>query len=215
MTCMCLMTQSCKNEDEDVDYNNLPFDALTMDRLLRHSDYSGYWIVDGVKADSCVMKYDGRSIIFSKMPVVTLFDKLQNYYTTYQGDSYPVIDNHTNAHFSQSPFVVNPIQTGYSENNIYFKNLSGIAESQEYNGSNKEYHFAYPDIGYQFTVENDGKTWQYLLIFDEDNYGVINAQQSSRVIILFLKGCYMISPEGKEESMTFDKMVELVFISND
>ena len=111
--------------------------------------------------------------------------------------------------------MVNPIQTGYSENSIYFKNLSGIAEDQGYYGSNKEYHIAYPDIGYQFTVENDGKIWQYLLVFDEDNYGVINARQSSRVIILFLKGCYMISPEGKEESMTFDKMVELVFISND
>ena len=102
---------------------------------------------------------------------------------------------------------------------VYFKNnidkASIDAEHAKFL-SNIGQVYLNPYMGYLFSVKvDDDKEWYYLLAFDQENYGVINIQQSSLVIKLFLKEVYIQTPEGKIDHMTFDKVVELAFISND
>ena len=232
MICMGLMTISCSNEEDD-DKIKAEIPSFTWSLVLRSGDYQGYWTVWNEKADSCVMTFDGNSLSFSKMPVEIILNiidiynsagslveiehqglgedsKLRNYADKYKGVDFQI---------EEEPFVVTPVLTGYTVKTVYFKNnidkTSIDAEHAKFL-SNIGQVYLNPYMGYLFSVKvDDDKEWYYLLAFDQENYGVINIQQSSLVIKLFLKEVYIQTPEGKIDHMTFDKVVELAFISND
>lgn len=227
MTSMCLITTSCSNQDE---YEEGKYDwdmnAMTMASILPRGDYQGYWTVWNEKADSCVMTFDGNSFSFSKMPVEIILNLINIYISAgslvgieHQGlGSYAEIPFNDDIQIEEEPFVVNPVLTGFSEKTVYFKNNIDKAFTVSQYGLlhfNTEQVNLSSNLGYIFGVKNDDKEWYYLLVFDQENYGVINIQQSSRVIKLYLKEVFIQTPAGKIDHMTFDKVVELVFISND
>lgn len=228
MTCMCLMTTSCSNQDE---YEEGKYDwdmnAMTMASILPRGDYQGYWTVWNEKADSCVMTFDGNSFSFSKMPVEIILNLIYIYISAgslvgieHHGlGSYAENPFNDDIQIEEEPFVVNPVLTGFSEKTVYFKNNIDKAYMDANNAkflSDTGQVNLNSNMGYVFSVKgDDDKEWNYLLVFDQENYGVINIQQSSRVIKLYLKEVFIQTPAGKTDHMTFDKVVELVFISND
>lgn len=228
MTCMCLMTTSCSNQDEyEEGKSDWGMNATTMASILPRGDYQGYWTVWNEKADSCVMTFDGNSFSFSKMPVEIILNLINIYISAgslvgieHQGlGSYAKIPFNDDIQIEEEPFVVNPVLTGFSEKTVYFKNNIDKAYMDANNAkflSDTGQVNLNSNMGYVFSVKgDDDKEWNYLLVFDQENYGVINIQQSSRVIKLYLKEVFIQTPAGKTDHMTFDKVVELVFISND
>ena len=225
MTCMCLITTSCSNEEDD-DIIKAEIPSFTWNLVLRHGDYQGYWTVWNEKADSCVMTFDGSSLSFSKMPVGIILDVIDIYNSA---GSLVEIDNQDLGHYAKNlsndsiqieeePFVVNPVLTGYSVKTLYFTNNIDKAsmDVQHKFLTNIGQAHLNPYMGYLFSViVDDDKEWNYLLVFDQENYGVINILQSSLVIKLYLKEVYIQTPEGKIDHMSFDRKVELAFISND
>ena len=227
MTCMCLITTSCSNQDE---YEEGKYDwdmnAMTMASILPRGDYQGYWTVWNEKADSCVMTFDGNSFSFSKMPVEIILNLINIYISAgslvgieHQGlGSYAEIPFNDDIQIEEEPFVVNPVLTGYSVKTLYFTNNIDKAsmDVQHKFLTNIGQAHLNPYMGYLFSViVDDDKEWNYLLVFDQENYGVINILQSSLVIKLYLKEVYIQTPEGKIDHMSFDRKVELAFISND
>ena len=237
MTCMCLITQSCSNQDEyDSSKNdwNPKTGIINMAQILPRGDYQGYWTIWDEKADSCVMSFDGESLGFSQMPIGLLLDLIDHHdrsggfvgatstYAPYEGSyaaiRYPFQLGDVLIQVEAPPFVLNPVLTGYSEKTVYFKNnidknyMTAHQNLVEYVGQ----VLFNPYMGYVFSVKVDDKEWNYLLVFDQENYGVINILQSSLVIKLYLKEVFIQTPAGKIEHMTFERgMVELAFISND
>jgi hypothetical protein len=222
---MCLITTSCSNEEDD-DIIKAEIPSFTWNLVLRHGDYQGYWTVWNEKADSCVMTFDGSSLSFSKMPVGIILDVIDIYNSA---GSLVEIDNQDLGHYAKNlsndsiqieeePFVVNPVLTGYSVKTLYFTNNIDKAsmDVQHKFLTNIGQAHLNPYMGYLFSViVDDDKEWNYLLVFDQENYGVINILQSSLVIKLYLKEVYIQTPEGKIDHMSFDRKVELAFISND
>ena len=238
MTCMCLITQSCSNQDEyDSSKNdwNPKTGIINMAQILPRGDYQGYWTIWDEKADSCVMSFDGESLGFSQMPIGLLLDLIDHHdrsggfvgatstYAPYEGSyaaiRYPFQLGDVLIQVEAPPFVLNPVLTGYSEKTVYFINnidknyMTAHQTLVQYVGQ----VLFNPYMGYVFSVKvDDDKEWNYLLAFDPENYGVINIQQSSRVIKLYLKEVFIQTPAGKIEHMTFERgMVELAFISHD
>lgn len=235
MTCMCLMATSCSNQDE---YEEGKYDwdmnAMTMASILPRGHYQGYWTIWDEKADSCEMAFDSESLGFSQMPIGLLLDLIDHHdrsggfvgatstYPPYEGSyaaiRYPFQLGDVLIQVKAPPFVLNPVLTGYSEKTVYFKNNIDkdymAAQQSKFLTNIGEAHLN-PYMGYVFSVKVDDKEWNYLLLFDQENYGVINIQQSSRVIKLYLKEVYIQTPAGKIDHMTFEWMVELAFISND
>ena len=239
MTCMCLITQSCSNQDEyDSSKNdwNPKTGIINMAQILPRGDYQGYWTVWDEKADSCIMTFDGNSLSFSKMPVDIILAILY-----YLDGSTPIsVESGKNnfhedggyAHWKSllesykidipidaKPFVAYPILMGYSEKTVYFMNDVSKAYMDAQNSAFRtdiKQSFLNSELGYTFSVKTDNSKDRYfLLAFDQENYGVINIQQSSRVIKLYLKEVFVLSPENNVDHMTFDSMIELTFISND
>jgi hypothetical protein len=172
------------------------------------------------------MTFDGNSFSFSKMPVEIILNLINIYISAgslvgieHHGlGSYAENPFNDDIQIEEEPFVVNPVLTGFSEKTVYFKNNIDKAFTVSQYGLlhfNTEQVNLSSNLGYMFGVKNDDKEWYYLLVFDSENYGVINIQQSSRVIKLYLKEVFIQTPAGKIDHMTFDKVVELVFISND
>ena len=237
MTCMCLITQSCSNQDEyDSSKNdwNPKTGIINMAQILPRGDYQGYWTIWDEKADSCVMSFDGESLGFSQMPIGLLLDLIDHHdrsggfvgatstYAPYEGSyaaiRYPFQLGDVLIQVEAPPFVLNPVLTGYSEKTVYFKNNidKNYMTAHQYLVQYVGQVLFNPYMGYVFSVKVDDKEWNYLLAFDPENYGVINIQQSSRVIKLYLKEVFIQTPAGKIEHMTFERgMVELAFISND
>lgn len=234
MTCMCLITTSCSNQDEyEEGKSDWGMNATTMASILPRGHYQGYWTIWDEKADSCEMAFDGESLGFSQMPIGLLLDLIDHHdrsggfvgatstYAPYEGSyaaiRYPFQLGDVLIQVEAPPFVLNPVLTGYSEKTVYFKNnidknyMTAHKNLVQYVGQ----VLFNPYMGYVFSVKVDDKEWNYLLAFDPENYGVINIQQSSRVIKLYLKEVFIQTPAGKIDHMTFEWMVELAFISND
>lgn len=234
MTCMCLITTSCSNQDEyEEGKSDWGMNATTMASILPRGHYQGYWTIWDEKADSCEMAFDGESLGFSQMPIGLLLDLIDHHdrsggfvgatstYAPYEGSyaaiRYPFQLGDVLIQVEAPPFVLNPVLTGYSEKTVYFKNnidknyMTAHQNLVQYVGQ----VLFNPYMGYVFSVKVDDKEWNYLLVFDQENYGVINIQQSSRVIKLYLKEVFIQTPAGKIDHMTFEWMVELAFISND
>lgn len=226
MTCMCLTTQSCSSgDDEDfANQNNYSYSDLG-----RIGTYQGYWMVHGLKADSCVMTYDGKVLSFSKMPIKTImffFDSYRrNGYFPLSGylDSAPYPDLEDKQYIKNwtegvqleaGPLVVLPVVVGYSVNNYYFN--SSVQQVNLIN-SEKGYEETYSNMFYNFSTKSGDKTTFFGFLFDTETYGVYNAEQKSRIIKINIKEIEIILPGPERETIkeTFNPMLDLTFISNE
>ncbi|MBO7577942.1 MAG: hypothetical protein J6T43_02985 [Prevotella sp.] len=237
MACMCLMATSCKSEDEDdINKNASDFKAF----LGTPGGYPGYWMVNGVKADSCVMVHDGKTIIFSTMPVVAIlkamnFGIAQN--LEQSGEASQESPSNGTSEDIKFKLVARPLAViakpiGYTDNYVYFENtnttkyLSAQSEmpafASKYNG------MSFYSFGINVSVNGGDfymdKTTYYYLMFSDENYGVYNAKQKSQVVKLFIKELQVWEPKHsdwgnqikyEEQSITLDPLLELTFISND
>lgn len=213
MTCMCLITQSCKNEEDDMMSN--PANNI----LGYPGAYPGYWTVDGVKADNGVMTYDGTVLTFSKMPIAALlkYCKDEEFEANAFADCpafnhFEEVLNSADTQLEASPLVVLPIPIGHSGDGLYFSNA--VQQKSLYN-SQDGYVENYSNMYYSFSIKNREKTWFLDLLFDYQTYGVYNIEQESRVIRFYVK-TVRVTPSGhnQEGIQTFDPMIELTFISN-
>ena len=217
MTCMCLMTTSCSNEEDDIMFD--PDKNAVNSFLENPGEYSGYWMVFNEKVDNCVLTCDGKNLTFSKIPVEILlnligaYDALmsQNLSTadigSYVGKKYIELGN---AQLEAYPFTIIPKQMGYTSNSFYF--------SANTNDSHVVYEGKIPGVyglTYPFTIKSEEVTIQYFLEFSDEIYGVINTDQQSRVIKFYIKECHILNHEGIYEHLPFNPMIELTFISND
>ncbi len=216
MTCMCLMVTSCIVEDEDdVSKNNVDVSAFTMSSLLRRGHYAGYWVVNGYPADSCEMAFDGTSIAFSNMPVTTILREARlGLVPFFKRQLGPSIINDKDIIVKASGFVIEPVLSGFSSSNAYFS--SSIKESGYATA-----HQSLPtsmnltDVSYWFSSTDGEDTWYYGIVFDEENYGVISKEQSSRVIKFTIKQIIEYDPPHYERRVWSSWSIPLIFISND
>ena len=239
MTCMCMITQSCTNEEDDIMINNPAYD-FTNAFLGRPGNYPGYWMVNGVKADSCVMAHDGTNVVFSKMPVVAILkamglDIAKNLEQSVgSSQESPGTGTSEDIQFKlvAKPLALIPKPIGYTDDYVYFENTNTtkyLAAQPEmpvfasnYNGMSY-----YPfDInvsvnGGDFLMD---QTTYYYLMFSDENYGVYNAKQQSQVVKLLIKELQVWEPKHSDfgnhiqyegYSITLDPMMELAFISTD
>ena len=217
MTCMCLITQSCKNEEDDMMSN--PAYNFAKSFLGKTGEYPGYWMVNGVKADNCVMAYDGTVLTFSKMPIAALLKYCKD--GEFEANAFadcPAFNhfeevlNSADTQLEASPLVVLPIPIGHSGDGLYFSNA--VQQKSLYN-SQDGYVENYSNMYYSFSIKNREKTWFLDLLFDYQTYGVYNIEQESRVIRFYVK-TVRVTPSGhnQEGIQTFDPMIELTFISN-
>ena len=211
MTCMCLMTQSCKNEDEDVDYNDSSI--FTMANVLRQGRYSGHWKVNGWEADSCVMTFDGKSIAFSNMPINTILREARLGLVPdfkFEVGSDVIYDKEIVV--NAGGFVIEPVLKGFSESNTYF---SSSFKGNSYNQQGFTESMDLTDVSYLFSATDGEDTWYYGIVFDEENYGVLSKEQSSRVIKFTIKEIIEYDPPQYERMVWHRWSIPLIFISND
>ncbi|MBP5355753.1 MAG: hypothetical protein J6Z10_02740 [Prevotella sp.] len=237
MTCMCLMATSCKSEDEDdINMTTSNFN----DFLGKPGEYLGYWMVNGVKADSCALVHDGETIIFSTMPVVAILKAMnfgiaqnleQSGEASQESPSNGTIED-IQFKLVATPFALIAKPIGYTDNYMYFENTNTtkcLAVEPEMPSFASKYNgMSFYPFGINVSVNGGDfymdKTTYYYLMFSDENYGVFNAKQKSRVIKLFIKELHVWEPHAsdfgnhiqyKEHSITLDPMLELTFISND
>lgn len=226
MACVCLTTQSCAQaDDDDINYYAPSYDSS----LGMPGEFHGYWMVHGLKADSCVMTYDGKVLSFSKMPIKTImffFDSYRkNGYFPLSGylDSPPYPDLEDKQYIKNwtegvqleaGPLVVLPVVVGYSVNNYYFN--SSVQQVNLIN-SEKGYEETYSNMFYNFSTKSGDKTTFFGFLFDTETYGVYNAEQKSRIIKINIKEIEIILPGPERETIkeTFNPMLDLTFISNE
>ena len=217
MTCMCLMATSCKSEDEDdVSKSNVDASVFTMSSLLRHGEHPGYWVVNGIPADSCIMSYDGEVFSFTSLPIEAVLKVLELYrdgqsmvefeffrYLTAQGiNEYQV---------EADPLVLLPVLIGYSEANFYFNSSVQHVSIIPPSGYEEDYSAMY----YSFVVDNGEEKIPFSMVFDRDTYGIYNAGKKSQVIKLYIKEITFLLPNRNEITVSLNPMMELAFISND
>jgi hypothetical protein len=218
MTCMCLITQSCSKEEDDISKNsNDDFGFVG-----KPGEYSGYWMVNGEKADSCVMTYDGTSITFSVVPSYTILKKAGVLSTTLAhfgslGGGFS--GNNGEIQLQASPFVMTPKRTGYTENYFYFsnENKSKYLTETQFDGSvsidsNLSYRFY---LKFYDTRTKTEEMLIYVLVFDDENFGVFNFGQRSWAIRFFINELLVGVPNSSKESYPLNPTMELTFISND
>ena len=219
MTCMCLMTQSCSNEeDHDI---KATMDGVDFNIVGKPGEYSGYWMVNGEKADSCVMTYDGKTMTFSAVPVYRLLKKAGAFSTSnaqagYWGEGFA--DGSGEIQLEAGPFVTTPIRTGYTVNYFYFSNdnksksLTGVQfEGLASTDSNLNYGFS---LKFFDTRTKTEETRLYVLAFSNEVYGVFDFGQRSWAIRYFIQGLKIGIPNKVEYSWPLNPMIELTFISN-
>jgi hypothetical protein len=206
MTCMCLMATSCKSEDEDdVSKSNVDASVFTMSSLLRHGEHPGYWVVNGIPADSCIMSYDGEVFSFTSLPIEAVLKVLELYrdeYTAQGINEYQV---------EADPLVLLPVLIGYSEANFYFNSSVQHVSIIPPSGYEEDYSAMY----YSFVVDNGEEKIPFSMVFDRDTYGIYNAGKKSQVIKLYIKGITFLLPNRNEITVSLNPMMELAFISND
>ena len=217
MTCMCLITTSCKNEEDDItsDPGNSAFSSF----LESPGEYSGYWMVFNEKVDNCVLTCDGKTLTFSNLPVEILVNLIGAYddliaqdlstanIGSYVGKKFFDLGN---AQLEAYPFTIIPKQMGYTSNNLYF--------SANTNDSQNKIQGTIPGVyglTYSFSIKSEEVTIQYFLEFSDEIYGVFNPDQQSRVIKFYIKECHILNHNGIYEHLPFNPMIELTFISKD
>ena len=207
MTCMCLMATSCKSEHDAAFYK--------MASVLKQGHYSGYWIVNGFPADSCEMSFDGTLIGFSNMPVTTILREAHlGLVPFFKMQSGPSIINDKDIIVKNNGFVVKPVLSGVSANNTYFSSSfkeSGYATAHQGLAANMDLE----DVSYLFSATDGEDTWYYGIVFNEDNYGVLSNEQSSRVIKFTIKQIIEYDPPHYERRVWSSWSIPLIFISND
>jgi hypothetical protein len=210
------MATSCKSEDED-DINKSAPDGTfyQMGSVLKQGHYSGYWIVNGFPADSCEMSFDGTLIGFSNMPVTTILREahlgLVPFFKKQLG---PSIINDKDIIVNNRGFVVKPVLSGVSANNVYISSSfkeSGSASAHQGLAANMDLE----DVSYLFSATDGEDTWYYGIVFNEDNYGVLSKEQSSRVIKFTIKQIIEYDPPHYERRVWGNLSIPLIFISND
>ena len=216
MTCMCLIATSCKSEDED-DINKNAQDAAfyKMASVLKQGHYSGYWIVNGFPADSCEMSFDGTLIGFSNMPVTTILREAHlGLVPFFKMQSGPSIINDKDIIVNDRGFVIEPVLSGFSANNAYFSSSykeSSCASAHQGLAASMDLE----DVSYLFSATDGEDTWYYGIVFNEDNYGVLSKEQSSRVIKFTINKIIEFDPPHYERRVWNSWSIPLIFISND
>lgn len=216
MTCMCLIATSCKSEDEDdIDRNAHDAAFYKMASVLKQGHYSGYWIVNGFPADSCEMSFDGTLIGFSNMPVTTILREARlGLVPFFKMQSGPSIINDKDIIVNDRGFVIEPVLSGFSANNAYFSSSykeSSCASAHQGLAASMDLE----DVSYLFSATDGEDTWYYGIVFNEDNYGVLSKEQSSRVIKFTIKQIIEYDPPHYERRVWNSWSIPLIFISND
>jgi hypothetical protein len=200
------MATSCKSEDEDdVSNSNVDASVFTMSSLLRHGEHPGYWVVNGIPADSCIMSYDGEVFSFTSLPIEAVLKVLELYrdeYTAQGINEYQV---------EADPLVLLPVLIGYSEASFYFNSSVQHVSIIPPSGYEEDYSAMY----YSFVVDNGEEKIPFSMVFDRDTYGIYNAGKKSQVIKLYIKGITFLLPNRNEITVSLNPMMELAFISND
>ena len=216
MTCMCLMATSCNSEDEDdIDRNDHDAAFYKMASVLKQGHYSGYWIVNGFPADSCEMSFDGTLIGFSNMPVTTILREARlGLVPFFKQQSGPSIINDKDIIVNDRGFVIEPVLSGFSANNAYFSSSykeSSCASAHQGLAASMDLE----DVSYLFSATDGEDTWYYGIVFNEDNYGVLSKEQSSRVIKFTINKIIEFDPTHYERRVWNSWSIPLIFISND
>lgn len=211
MTCMCLITTSCSSADEDDNFNNPSI--FTMANVLRQGRYSGHWKVNGYPADSCEMAFDGISIAFSNMPVTTILREARlGLVPDFKLEVGSDVVYDKEIVVNAGGFVIEPVLKGFSESNTYFSS-SFKGNSYKYQGLTENMDLT--DVSYLFSATDGEDTWYYGIVFDEENYGVLSKEQSSRVIKFTIKEIIEYDPPQYERMVWHTWSIPLIFISND
>lgn len=211
MTCMCLITQSCKNEEDDMMSN--PANNI----LGYPGAYPGYWTVDGVKADNGVMTYDGTVISLSNLPIKTILEFTELYrnkglaMAQYSSFLHPDSKSISELQVEADQLVLLPVIVGYSGKNLYFNSSVQHVSMIPPSGYEEDYSAMY----YSFVIDNGEEKIPISMVFDRDTYGIFDAGKKSQVIKLYIKEITFLLPKRNEITVYFDPMMELTFISND
>ena len=213
---MCLMATSCKSEDEDDINKNAPGGTFDhMGSVLKQRHYSGYWIVNCFPADSCEMSFDGTLIGFSNMPVTTILREARlGLVPFFKMQSGPSIINDKDIIVNDRGFVIEPVLSGFSANNAYFSSSykeSSCASAHQGLAASMDLE----DVSYLFSATDGEDTWYYGIVFNEDNYGVLSKEQSSRVIKFTINKIIEFDPPHYERRVWNSWSIPLIFISND
>lgn len=214
MTCMCLMVTSCKSEDEeDINKNSNDF---SMANVLGRGEHQGYWVVNDVPADSCVMNYNGTVLSFSNLPIKTILEFTERYrnkgsaMAQYSSFLHPDSKSISELQVEADQLVLFPVIVGYSGKNLYFNSSVQHVSMIPPSGYEEDYSAMY----YSFVIDNGEEKIPISMVFDRDTYGIFDAGKKSQVIKLYIKEITFLLPKRNEITVYFDPMMELTFISN-
>lgn len=216
MTCMCLMATSCKSEDEeDINKNAQDAAVFKIANVLKQGHYAGYWKVNGFPADSCEMSFDGTLIGFSNMPVTTILREARlGLVPDFKAPVGLGVVYDRDIIVNAKGFVIKPVLSGFSSSNLYFSSSykeSSYATAHQGLAASMDLE----DVSYLFSATDGEDTWYYGIVFDEENYGVISKEQSSRVIKFTIKQIIEFDPPHYERMVWSSWSIPLIFISND